>query len=127
VLSKLVVAIISLEVSAVCILRALFPEQCRALKMDAEDSWNILVITYMTVRYSPEHHNMKNVNTSFHNNNSVQLFIYVPSQQLQGQLQTQHNAVISNYTMDKFNIKSRVNYRNTLMQKKQTKQNEDDR
>jgi galactitol-specific phosphotransferase system IIB component len=37
-----------------------------------------------------------------HNNNSIQLFvIYVPSQQLQGQLQTQHSAVIGNYIMDK--------------------------
>jgi hypothetical protein len=41
----------------------------------------------------------------------------VPSQQLQGQLQTQHSAVIGNYIMDKHNIKSRVNYRSTLMQK----------
>jgi hypothetical protein len=35
-------------------------------------------------------------------NNSIQFFvIYVPSQQLQGQLQTQHSADTSNYIMDK--------------------------
>jgi hypothetical protein len=56
--------------------------------------------------------------------NSVQFFIYVPSQQLQGQLQTQHNADTSNYFMDRHNIKSKTNYRqalkeaNTLIQKK---------
>jgi hypothetical protein len=61
------------------------------------------------------------------NNNSVQFFIiYVPSQQLQGQLQTQHSADKSNYIMGKHNIKSKTNYskywrKNTLMQKsKQT-------
>jgi hypothetical protein len=33
--------------------------------------------------------------------NSIQLFIiYVPSQQLQGQLQTQHSADIHNYIVD---------------------------
>jgi hypothetical protein len=34
------------------------------------------------------------------NNNTIKLFIiYVPSQQLQGQLQTQHSAVIGSYIM----------------------------
>jgi hypothetical protein len=42
------------------------------------------------------------------NNNSIQLFItYVPSQQLQGQLQ--HSVDKSNYIMDKQNIKSKTN------------------
>jgi hypothetical protein len=36
----------------------------------------------------------------------IQFFIiYVPSQHLQGQLQTQHSAGTSNYIMDKHNIK----------------------
>jgi hypothetical protein len=38
---------------------------------------------------------------------SIQFFIiYVLSQQLQGLLQTQHSVDISNYIMDKYNIKS---------------------
>jgi hypothetical protein len=57
------------------------------------------------------------------NNNSVQLFIlYVWSQQLHDQLQTQHNAIIGNYILDSHNIKSGVNYRNTIMQKQTNKQ-----
>jgi hypothetical protein len=40
------------------------------------------------------------------NNNSIKFFIiYVPSQQPQGQLQTQHSVAISNCIMDKHNIK----------------------
>jgi hypothetical protein len=39
----------------------------------------------------------------------MQFFIiYVPSQQLQGQLQTQHSVDTSNYIMDKRNIKSKT-------------------
>jgi hypothetical protein len=48
------------------------------------------------------------------NNNSIQFFIiYVPSQQPQGQLQTQHSTDIHNYIMDTYNIKARVNCRST--------------
>jgi hypothetical protein len=44
------------------------------------------------------------------NNNSIQFFIiYVPSQQLQGQLQTQHSVDTGNYIMDRHNIKSKTN------------------
>jgi hypothetical protein len=52
----------------------------------------------------------------------IQFFIiYVPSQQLQGQLQTQHSVDTGNYIMDKHNIKRKRNYRklmedNTLME-----------
>jgi hypothetical protein len=45
-------------------------------------------------------------------NNSIQfhsLLFYVPSQQPQGELQTQHSVHISNYIMDKNNIKSKTN------------------
>jgi hypothetical protein len=35
----------------------------------------------------------------------------MPSQQLQGQLQTQHSVDTSIYIMDKHNIKSKSNYR----------------
>jgi hypothetical protein len=46
--------------------------------------------------------------------NSIQFFIiYVPSQQPQVQLQTQHSADIHKYIMDTHNIKSRVNSRST--------------
>jgi hypothetical protein len=38
----------------------------------------------------------------------------VPSQQLQGQLQTQHNVDTGNYIMYKHNIKSKTNYRQAL-------------
>jgi hypothetical protein len=39
-------------------------------------------------------------------NNLIQFFIiYMPSQQIQGQLQTQHSVDTSNYIMDKHNIK----------------------
>jgi hypothetical protein len=48
-------------------------------------------------------------------NNSIQFFIiYVPSQQLQGQLKTQHNVDTGNYIMDKHNIKPKINYRKVL-------------
>jgi hypothetical protein len=56
--------------------------------------------------------------------NSFQFFIiYVPSQQLKGQLQTQHSVHTSNYIVEQYNIKSKTNYRqalekNTLMQKR---------
>jgi hypothetical protein len=44
------------------------------------------------------------------NNNSIKLFIiYVPWQQLQGQLQTQHSVDTSNHIMHKQNIKSKTN------------------
>jgi hypothetical protein len=48
--------------------------------------------------------------TIIHNNNNnlIQFFIiYVPSQQLQGKLQTQHSVDTSNYIMGKHNIKSK--------------------
>jgi hypothetical protein len=42
--------------------------------------------------------------------NSIQFFvIYVPCQQLQGQLHTQHSVDTSNYIMGKHNIKSNSN------------------
>jgi hypothetical protein len=42
--------------------------------------------------------------------NSIQFFIiYVPSQQLQGQLETQHSVDTGNCIMDKHNIKSKTN------------------
>jgi hypothetical protein len=54
----------------------------------------------------------RNESYKFNNNNnkkknSNQLFIiFMPSQQLQGQLQTQHSTDIGNYIMDKHDIKS---------------------
>jgi hypothetical protein len=52
------------------------------------------------------------------NNSSIQLFIiYVPSQQPQGQLQTEHIVDTGNYIMDKHNIKSKKNYRQLLQEK----------
>jgi hypothetical protein len=60
----------------------------------------------------------------YNNNNnlffvlSLLLFIiYVPSQQLQGQLQTQHSVDTGNYIMDKYNIKLKINYRKLLEEK----------
>jgi hypothetical protein len=56
-------------------------------------------------------------------NNSIQFFIiYVPRQQPQGQLQTQHSVNKSNYNMDNHNIRSKSNYgqaleENTLIQR----------
>jgi hypothetical protein len=48
----------------------------------------------------------------------IQFFIiYVPSQQLQVQLQTQHSGDTGNYIMDKHNIKSKTNYRQVLKEK----------
>jgi hypothetical protein len=45
-------------------------------------------------------------------NNSVQFFIiYVPNEQLQGQLRAQHSVNTSNYIMEQYNIKSKTNYR----------------
>jgi hypothetical protein len=48
---------------------------------------------------------------------SLLFIIYVPSQQLQGQLQTQHSVDTGNYIMDKHNIKSKINYRKLLEEK----------
>jgi hypothetical protein len=49
------------------------------------------------------------------NNNSIKSFIiYVPSQQLQGQLHTQHSVGTGNYIMDTHNIKPYINYRKLL-------------
>jgi hypothetical protein len=51
-------------------------------------------------------------------NNSIQFFIiYVPSQQLQGQLQTQHSVDIGNYIMEQCNLKSKTNYRQAMEKK----------
>jgi uncharacterized integral membrane protein len=57
--------------------------------------------------------------------NTIQFFInYVPSQQLQGQLQAKHSEVTGNYIMDRHKMKTMTNYRealeeeNTLIQKK---------
>jgi hypothetical protein len=64
-------------------------------------------------------------------NNSVKFFItYVPSEQLQGQLQTQHRVRTRNYIKDRHNIKTTTNYRQALEEEiiliqkvnKQTKQ-----
>jgi hypothetical protein len=62
--------------------------------------------------YNKNHHHNNN------NNYIIQLFIiYVPSQQLQGELQTQHNADTGNCIMDKQNMKSKTNYRHVLEEK----------
>jgi hypothetical protein len=55
----------------------------------------------------------------------------MPSQQLQGQSQTQHSVDTGNYMMDKHNIKSKINYRklleeNTLMEKVNKQTNKDE-
>jgi hypothetical protein len=48
-------------------------------------------------------------------NTIIQFFIiYVPSQQPQGQLQTEHSVDTGNYIMDNHNIKSKTNYRQAL-------------
>jgi hypothetical protein len=50
--------------------------------------------------------------------NSIQFFIiYVPSQQPQGQLQTQHSADTGNHIREKHNIKSKSNYRQAREEK----------
>jgi hypothetical protein len=50
-------------------------------------------------------------NSEVYKNNSIQFFIiYMPSQQLQGQLQTQHNIGTDNQIVDKHNIKSKTNH-----------------
>jgi uncharacterized protein YutE (UPF0331/DUF86 family) len=56
----------------------------------------------------------------------------MPSQQLQGQLQTQRSVDTGNHIMDKYKIKSKINYRELLEETKKTKQinkqtNEDER
>jgi hypothetical protein len=56
-------------------------------------------------------------------NNSVQFFIiYVPSQQPQGQLQTQRSVDTGNYIMDRQQLQASTGGKSTLIQKsKQTK------
>jgi hypothetical protein len=45
----------------------------------------------------------------------IQFFItYVPSQQLQGQLQTQHGVDTGNYIMEQYNIKEKKKHRQAL-------------
>jgi hypothetical protein len=52
------------------------------------------------------------------NNNSIQIFIiYVPSQQLQGHLQTKHSENTGTCIMEKHNMKSKTNYRQALQKK----------
>jgi hypothetical protein len=51
---------------------------------------------------------------SYNSNNNFNSIIYVPSQQPQGQLQTEHRLDTSNYIMDKHYIKSKINYRQAL-------------
>jgi hypothetical protein len=41
----------------------------------------------------------------------------MPSQQQEGQQQTKHGVDISNYTVEKYNIKSKTNYRQALEKK----------
>jgi hypothetical protein len=61
------------------------------------------------------HHLKEHYNDEY---NSIQFFIiYVPSQQLQSQLQTQHSVDTSNYIMDRHNIKSKTNYKQALDEK----------
>jgi hypothetical protein len=60
-------------------------------------------------------------NNNNNNNNSV---IHVPSQQLQGQIQTQHSVDIGNYIMGKHNISSKVNYRKLLEQENNNAENQ---
>jgi hypothetical protein len=53
------------------------------------------------------------------NNNSVTfLIIYLPSQQPQGQLQTQHSVDTGNYIKDKHNIKTRGELQASTWRKK---------
>jgi hypothetical protein len=42
----------------------------------------------------------------------INFIIYVPSQQLQGQLQTQHSVDTGNYIKDKHNMKTTATYNN---------------
>jgi hypothetical protein len=56
-------------------------------------------------------HGFGNNNNNF---NSISISIpsyYVPSQQLQAQLQTQHSVATSNYIMGEHNLKSKSNER----------------
>jgi hypothetical protein len=75
----------------------------------------------LQITLAAEAHPTKEINRL--NNNPIQIFIiYVPSQQLQGQLQTQRSVDTGNYIMDKHNIKPKINYmklleENTLMEK----------
>jgi hypothetical protein len=68
------------------------------------------------------------------NNSSIEFFIiYLPSQQLQGPLQTQHSVDTGNYIVEQYNIESKVNYRKLLEEKhingesKQINKNKDER
>jgi hypothetical protein len=51
-----------------------------------------------------------------HNNNNLIKFfiIYVLSQQLYGQLHTQHSVPISNYIVEQYNIEPKENYRQAM-------------
>jgi hypothetical protein len=76
----------------------------------------------VTVISLPFYQYYDNNNNNNNNSTSIQSFIiYVPSQQPQCQLQTEHSVDTSNDIMDNHNIKSKTNYRqaleeNTIMQ-----------
>jgi hypothetical protein len=85
------------------------------LMMEALRSSRTLVLTRATILHNPifvvragenDDYDGDNNNNN-NNNNSIQFFIIYVSEQLQGQLQTQHSADIDYYIMDKYNIKSR--------------------
>jgi hypothetical protein len=70
---------------------------------------NIIIIQLISYLFMCKLNRPETVNSN-RNNNSIQFFIiYVPSQQLQGQLQTQQSVDTSNYIMGKHNIKSKSN------------------
>jgi hypothetical protein len=58
----------------------------------------------LTITYSIAHISNQGITIQF-------FIIYVLSQQLQGQLQTQHSVDTGNYIMDRHDIKSKTNYR----------------
>jgi hypothetical protein len=76
--------------------------------LNNDDDNKIVIITKIEV--------ISDDNSSSSNNNSIQFFIiYVPSQQIQGQLDAAHCTY--NYTVDKHNIKSKTNYGQALEEK----------
>jgi hypothetical protein len=78
----------------------------------------INIILYGTFYFVLENKTKKEDNDYDDDDDSDQLFIiYVPSQQPQGQLQTQHSVDTGNYIIDKHNINSKTNNRQALEKK----------
>jgi hypothetical protein len=98
---------VSVRLFCVCVVLCVRSDLAMGWSPDQGVLPTVYMIKKLKKRTSPKKGLLSHNNN---NNNSIQLFIiYVPSQQLQGQLQTQHSVDTSNNIIDEHNIKSKTN------------------